>query len=102
MRSFLKNRKQFVEINSERSSTRGVNIGVPQRSTLGPLLFILYMNEFRNSLTHLKSIHTAHDTYPYKQLNPYVDHAVLNNAELANVQEWINVIKLSLNVQETN
>ena len=97
IRSFLMNRKQFVDINSERSPTCEVNIGVPQGSTLGPLLFILYINDFRNSLTHLKSIHFADDTTLYKQMNPSVDHAVLINTELANVQEWINVNKLSLN-----
>jgi len=102
IRSLLMNGKQFVDINSERSSTCVINIGVPQGSTSGPLLFILYMNDFRNSLTHLKSIHFADDTTLYKQLNPSVDHAVLINAELANVQEWISVNKLSLNVQKNN
>ena len=102
IRSFLMNRKQFVEINSERSTSCDVNIGVPQGSTLGPLLFLLYINDFKNSLTHLKSIHFADDTTLYKQINLSVDHSNLINAELTNIQEWINVNKLSLNVQKSN
>ena len=102
IRSSLMNRKQFVNINSERSSTCVVHICVPQGSTLGPLLLISYISDFRNSLTHLKSIHPADDTTLYKQLNPSVDHTVLINTELANVQEWIDVSKLSSNVQKNN
>ena len=43
--SFLKNRKQFVCINKFCSTLRDVNIGVPQSSTLDPLLFLLYLND---------------------------------------------------------
>ena len=43
--SFIKDRKYFVNINGKNSETKTVNIGVPQGSTLGPLLFLIYINE---------------------------------------------------------
>ena len=43
--SFIKDRKYFVHINGNNSETKTVNIGVPQGSTLGPLLFLLYIND---------------------------------------------------------
>ena len=102
VRSFLSNRTQFVEINENRSSLRDVTIGVPQGSTLGPLLFILYINDLCKSLTQLKSIHFADDTTLYINMKPSEDITNMINAELTQVQTWINANKLSLNVQKTN
>ena len=46
--SFVRDRKYFVNINEVNSKTKNVNIGVPQGSTLGPLLFLLYVNDMKN------------------------------------------------------
>ena len=102
IRSFLNNRTQFVEINQNRSSVSRLNVGVPQGSTLGPLLFLLYINDLSKSLTQLKSIHFADDTTLYLDMKPSIDHTLLINTELTRVQSWINANKLSLNVQKTN
>ena len=52
LKSFLSNRKQFVSINGFDTSHLEIKCGVPQGSTLGPLLFLLYINDLRYSLKY--------------------------------------------------
>ena len=51
--SFIKDRKYFVNVNGKNSETKLVNIGVPQGSTLGPILFLLYISDMRRCSTEL-------------------------------------------------
>ena len=60
--SYLSNRKQYVEYNNFKSDTKTIAHSVPQGSILGPLLFIIYMNDFSRSSDLLFSILFADDT----------------------------------------
>ena len=60
--SYLKNRKQFVSIGGHISSTQVIQTGVPQGSVLGPLLFLLYVNDLNKSIKNSRAYHFADDT----------------------------------------
>ena len=61
-KSYLPYRKQFVSINGHNSDLMSVNCGVPQGSALGPLLFLIYINDLHKAIYHCKVHHFADDT----------------------------------------
>ncbi len=100
--NYLSNRKQFVVYNSTKSPTEDVSCGVPQGSILGPLLFILYMNDICNTSKILNMILFADDTtvfYSNKNLSILCSTM---NTELKEISNWFKANKLSLNASKTN
>ena len=63
MQSYLSNRKQFGSIDGYDSVLRDLSCGVPQGSSLGPSLFLVYTNDFRLCLQKSESGHFSDDTY---------------------------------------
>ena len=101
-RSYLTGWTQFVSINNPNSNSELISCGVPQGSLLGPLLFILYINDFQNSSTVLSFLLFADDSnifLSHKNPNMLLDTL---NYELNFVFEWIQANKLSLNLNKTN
>ena len=64
--SYLSGRKQYVTYNGTTSSTKNLQCGVPQGSILGPLLFIIYINDLVNVCKNLMAILFADDTNVFK------------------------------------
>ena len=60
--SYLRNRRQFVSIGNVSSTIKELLTGVPQRSMLGPFLFLVQINDIRNSVRYAKTYHFADDT----------------------------------------
>ena len=67
--SYLSNRKQFVQYGDILSQKTDMLMGVPQGSILGPLLFIIYVNDMVHSSELFKLIKFAHDTTHITNLN---------------------------------
>ena len=100
--SYLSNRKQFVSVNGHSSSLCDISCGVPQGSVLGPLLFLIYINDLPNSSKFFSFFLFADDTNIYCESD---DLALLTrkvNKELKKVKLWLDSNKLALNIEKTN
>ena len=99
--SYLKNRQQFVTYNGVLSDTKILQCGVPQGSILGPLLFLIYINDLANVCTSSFPILFADDTNLFNHGKDMFSLQVALNQELANISKWLKVNKLSLNIKKT-
>ena len=99
MQSYLVNRKQYVEIEKIKSKTTTLITGVPQGSILGPLLFIICMNDINQASNVFKFILYADDSTLQTIVNSSSPMAISEkiNRELENVHNWLCVNKLSIN-----
>ena len=99
--SYVSNRKQFCSLNGEHSKDRNVICGIPHGSCLGPLLFIIYLNDLEKCLK-LSSASIYADntnlTIASDDVAKLVEDA---HHELSNLFEWMRVNKLSLNPKKT-
>ena len=101
MKSYLTERYQFVHYESKSSSKSNTEIGVPQGSILGPLLFLIYVNDIQNISNKLSLIQFADDTSIYVTGNslPELLSDLENEMEL--LTDWLKNNKLFLNVSKT-
>ena len=100
-KSYLIERSQQVDYNSHISNIRTISSSVPQGSILGPLLFIIYVNDFPNCLKFSSNLSFADDTtviLSAKNSNLLVQKG---NKELKNIDNWLIANKLSLNIKKT-
>ena len=111
-RSYLSNRQQFVDFDGTVSDVCTLSTVVPQGSILGPLLFIIYMNDIHIASKQFNFILYADDTNMISPMCSFSSQISLQsismvqlshniNVELNNIHEWLSINKLSLNVKKT-
>ena len=102
-KSYLTNRKQYVQINDIKSKCCSISCGVPQGSILGPLLFLIFINDITYSSNKFKYILYADDstlTMPINKSNAGSELITINN-ELNNIYKWLCANKICLNADKT-
>ena len=100
--SYLSHREQYVDFDGTKSKTNRVKCGVPQGSILGPLLFLLYINDLSNVSSFLFSLLFADDSNMFalgKDPNELI-HST--NEEIKKISNWLDINKLTLNVKKTH
>ena len=102
IKSYLTNRKQYTSLSGAHSTMNDITTGVPQGSILGPLLFIIYINDLPNSCNILTPIIYADDTTLYAKLSSLGrTPSKTLNCELSQISKWLQINKLSLNIAKT-
>ena len=100
-KNYLSDRFQSVKCLGVKSSKCKVMTGVPQGSILGPLLFILYLNDLTDHVQDSAVSLYADDTALYVSSDSYIDMMLTLKVELATVSEWLAANKLTLNIKKT-
>ena len=98
--SNLSNHNQYVSINGYESGLAAINCGVPQGAVLGPILFLLYINDLNQAIKFCKVHHFADDTNLLCLSNSIKKLNKLVNADLKHLLHWLNANNISLNVKK--
>jgi exonuclease III len=98
--SYLSNRYQYVDYGEKSSSLRSISIGVPQGSILGPLLFLIYINDINADDATLTSTLCCQGLGVI-DIPTSTDPNALINSELNKIFQWLCVNELSLNINKT-
>ena len=96
LKDFLKSRKQRVVFKGQHSSRRDVNAGVPQGSILGPLFFLVYINDLPNSLKSKSKVFTD-DTFLFSVIYDVNSSQIDLNKDLDKINNWAYQWKMSVN-----
>lgn len=100
-KDYLTDRQQHIILNGEKSSTTTVTLGVPQGSVLGPILFLIYINDISGIFPESKTILFADDMTLYLT-GPSPDQLIHSaNNELEKLHEWCLCNRLTINISKT-
>ena len=96
--SYLSYLKQYVSVSGQSSELLAITCGVPQGSVLGPLLFLIDINDLSNISKVLNFYLFADDTNIYYESDSLQELEKTINKELNKLNLWLNVNRLSLNI----
>ena len=99
-KNYLSEREQFVSINGIASTNENIICGVPQGSVLGPLLFLIFINDLPNATDFLTLLFADDTTFQmsHSDTEILIEKA---NSELEKAHDWFKANKLTLNVKKT-
>ena len=99
-RDYLTNRKQYVHANGVSSLQENINIGVPQGSVLGPILFLIYINDIVDCSNFNATLYADDSvlTLAHKNINTLQSNLSI---EIPKINSWLIANQLSLNVNKT-
>ena len=98
--NYLTSRNQFVTFNNTSSSTKPINIGLPQGSILGPLLFLIYINNLPNVINSTPRLFADDTCLILRQLSLLsLEKACLD--ELIQLKDWCDANKIQINLNKS-
>ena len=98
VKSFLSNRTQHVSINGSHSALANVTSGVPQGSVLGPVLFLLYINDITNQIQSNIRLF-ADNSIVYREIRSPADHHILQT-DIQKLTDWSNKWQMNFNTSK--
>ena len=100
--SYLSNTKQYVSVNGHTSEQLSITLGVPQGSVLGPLLFLIFINDLAKVSKFLNFYLFADNTNISLWIIWCAKYTKIDNGELQKVCKWLESNRLALNIDKTN
>ena len=101
-KSYLSNRKQYVQLENSKSKLRPITCGVPQGSVLGPLFFILFINDLYKCCPEGKVRLFADDTTIFFHKNNITDIIATGKNIMTQLNTWLRANKLTLNADKSS
>ena len=99
--SYLSNREQQCQIDDQLSTPKQIKCGVPQGSILGPLFFLLYINDMPDCLQNSNPSLYADDTVISASSHDFDELVAIINADLENIRKWMISNKLQVHPKKT-